>query len=78
MDRKNPSLSELFDKTHTAVMGLIELTVKNARKNGISVGICGDITSEPDKISELLKMGIDEFAVKPKNILKVRTFLESE
>ena len=78
MDRKNPSLSELFDKTHTAVMELIEQTAKNAHKNGISVGICGDIASEPDKISGLLKMGIDEFAVKPKNILKVRAFLESK
>ncbi|MBR4720943.1 MAG: phosphoenolpyruvate--protein phosphotransferase [Clostridia bacterium] len=79
MDRKNLALSELFDKTHKAVMKMIEITAKNAHKNGIKVGICGDVASEPDKIPELLKMGIDEFAVKPRNVLKVKkTVCENE
>ena len=79
MDRKNLALSEMFDKTHKAVMKMIEKTVKNAHKNRIEVGICGDIVSEEDKIPELLKMGIDEFAVKPKNVLKTKKAIwESE
>lgn len=72
MDRKNLALCELFDKTHKAVMKMIEDTVKNAHKHGIAVGICGDIAAETDKIPELLKLGIDEFVVKPRNILDVK------
>lgn len=79
MDRKNLALCELFDRTHKAVMKMIEDTAKTAHKNGITVGICGDIASETDKIPELIKMGIDEFVVKPKNILSVKkTIYESE
>ncbi len=79
MDRKNLALSDLFDRHHKAVMKMIEISAENAHKNGITVGICGDIVSDSDKIPELLKMGIDEITASPAQILRVkRAVCESE
>lgn len=79
MDRKNLALSDLFDRHHTAVMKLIEIAAENAHKNGITVGICGDIITDSDKIPELLNMGIEEFTASPAQIFGVkRAICESE
>ena len=79
MDRKNIALSDLFDRHHKAVMKMIEITAENAHKNGITVGICGDIVADSDKIPELLKMGIDEFTASPAQFVNLkRGICESE
>ena len=72
MDRQNLALAELFDLRHSALLRAIELATENAHKNGIKVGLCGAIASDGAIIPTLLRLGIDELAVKPKKLLSTR------
>lgn len=72
VDRQNPSLSEMLDMRHKSVLKMIEETVKNAHKSGITAGLCGEITGDAKILSRLLEMGIDEITVTPKRAKKSR------
>ncbi|MCR5108105.1 MAG: phosphoenolpyruvate--protein phosphotransferase [Lachnospiraceae bacterium] len=75
LDRLDERADPLFDRKHPAVRKLIEMTINNAHKEGCSVGICGEIPTDEISISELIRMGIDEIAVAPSEILPIRGFI---
>ena len=72
VDRQNADLADYYDAHHPAVLELIAMTVKNAHKAGIWVGICGELAADVNLTGEFLAMGIDELSVSPRNILAVR------
>lgn len=72
VDRGNAAVSELYDPTQPAVLRLIEATVKNAKKAGIPVGMCGEAAADPRLIPKLCEWGLDEFSVTPSSILQTR------
>ena len=72
IDRQNEDLDEFFDPYHRAVLRMIELTVKNAHKEGIWVGICGELAADTDLTEEFLSIGVDELSVSPGRVLSVR------
>lgn len=72
LDRQNQKIEQFYNPHHSAVMKLIELTVKNAHNNGVWVGICGELASDTDLTEKFLKMGIDELSVSPPYVLKLR------
>lgn len=72
LDRQNPKLEEFCDTHHEAVMRLIEFSVENAHKNGIWIGICGELAADTTLTERFLKMGVDELSVSPGFVLKVR------
>ena len=72
VDRQNAELADYYDAHHPAVLELIAMTVKNAHKAGIWVGICGELAADVSLTGEFLAMGIDELSVSPRNILAVR------
>lgn len=78
MDRQNPALAENMDMRHKAILKMIEKTIENAHKNGITVGLCGEIASDGQIIPTLLKMGIDELCVKPKKITSVQKNVQAK
>ena len=53
-------------------MSAIKMTVSNAHKHGVRVGICGEMAADTDFTKELLMMGIDELSVAPTKVLEVR------
>ena len=55
-----------------AIIKLIQQTVEGAHDAGIYCGICGDIVENEMYIPILIGLGIDEFSVETKNILKIR------
>jgi phosphotransferase system enzyme I (PtsI) len=71
-DRQNSSIGKYADTHHQAVLRLIRLTAKNARKAGITVGICGELAGDPSLTETFLRMGIDELSVSPPAILPLR------
>ena len=75
MDIQNPAICEVMDIRHKSVLKMIEQTVNNAHKNGITAGLCGKLAKDKKMLSELLKMGIDEFCVNPKNATVLRKSL---
>lgn len=72
MDRQNYLLDDFIDYSHEAVLELIKITVNNAHKQGIWVGICGELAAELSLTETFLKMGIDELSVSPSFVLGVR------
>lgn len=75
VDRGNAAVSELYDPTQPAVLRLIEMTIKNAKKAGISVGMCGEAAADTRLIQKLCEWGLDEFSVTPSSILHTRKII---
>ncbi len=71
-DRQNPRLDSFCDTHHEAVLRLIEMSAENAHKNGVWIGICGELAADTDLTETFLRMGIDELSVSPGLVLKVR------
>ena len=61
-DRQNSSLGRFFDPHHPAVLRLLRLVAENAHKNGIWVGICGELAADETLTEIFLSLGIDEHA----------------
>lgn len=72
MDRQNPKLASIYNTHHPAILRMIYITAKNAHKQGIPVGICGELAADLDLIPIFLSMGIDELSVSPDRILPIR------
>ena len=68
VDRQDQELEEYYDTHHEAVLRLIRMTVENAHKAGISVGICGELAADLTMISDFIEMGVDELSVSPDKI----------
>lgn len=75
VDRGNAAVSKLYDPTQTAVLRLIEMTIKNAKKAGIPVGMCGEAAADIRLIPKLCEWGLDEFSVTPSSILQTRKYI---
>ncbi len=72
IDRQNARLEQCYDVHHPAILRMIQTVIKNAHKEGIWVGICGELAADTSLTGEFLKMGIDELSVSPASILSVR------
>lgn len=77
VDRGNQSISQLYNQYHPAVLELIRLTIESAHKEGIWVGMCGEVAGDEKLISLLLAMGIDELSMSPSSILKARYIIRN-
>ncbi len=72
LDRQNDRLEPFYDPRHPAVLRMIEMTVKNGHKNGIWVGICGELGADLSLTEYYLNLGIDELSVAPGMVLPLR------
>lgn len=71
-DRQNPNIGDFCDTHHIAVLRLINTVVQNAHKNGIWVGICGELGADLALTDVFLAMGVDELSVTPSTVLPIR------
>lgn len=71
-DRQNDELTELCSQNIKAVLRLIKTAADNAHKNGIWIGICGELGADLSLTETFLAMGIDELSVTPSAILPLR------
>lgn len=72
IDRQQTDLDNFFDPRHPALLRLIEITVKNGHKEGIWVGICGELGADLSLTEDFLRMGVDELSVSPPAVLPLR------
>lgn len=72
MDRQNAELGCFADTHHPAVLRMIEMTVRNAHKNGIPVGICGELAADRTLTEFFIKTGIDELSVSVPKLPELR------
>lgn len=79
IDRQNAKLDCFYDAHHPAILRLLEMIATNGHKEGIWVGICGELAADPTLTDTFLKMGFDELSVSPSRILELRkNIIESE
>lgn len=72
IDRQNQNLDNFYDSHHEAILRLIKMTVENGHKEGIWVGICGELASDTTLTKTFVDMGVDELSVSPTYVLGVR------
>ncbi|NBI05862.1 phosphoenolpyruvate--protein phosphotransferase [Senegalia massiliensis] len=77
VDRMNEKIHHLYSFFSPAVLKLIKMTIDNGHKEGIWVGMCGEMAGDQKLIPILLGMGLDEFSMSPISILPARRLIRS-
>lgn len=77
VDRMNEKIHHLYSPFNPAVLRLIKMVIDNGHKEGIWVGMCGEMAGDKRIIPILLGMGLDEFSMSPISILPARKLISS-
>jgi phosphotransferase system enzyme I (PtsI) len=72
IDRADNSVAHLYDPLHPAVLHLIAFTLREAKRAGVPVSICGEMAGDPQLTRLLLGMGLTEFSMHPSQLLVVK------
>ena len=72
VDRQNANLEGFYYPHHKGLLRLIKMAADNAHKNGIWIGICGELGADMELTEVFLAMGIDELSVSPACVLTLR------
>ena len=76
-DRQNNDLGRFYDPHHLSVVRLLKMVVENAHKNGVWVGICGELGADLEMTETFLAIGVDELSVTPRAVLPLRSKIRS-
>ena len=76
-DRMSEKVSYLYQPFNPSLLRLIQMTINGAHKEGKWVGMCGEMAGEPDAISVLMGLGLDEFSMSATSILRARKIANS-
>ena len=71
-DRQNNDLGRFYDPHHLSVIRLLKMVGENAHKNGVWVGICGELGADLEMTEIFMAIGVDELSVSPRAVLPLR------
>ncbi|WP_398330058.1 phosphoenolpyruvate synthase [Vulcanococcus sp.] len=73
LDRDSALVADLFDERNAAVVELIRMAIRSAKRCGRKIGICGQAPSDHPEFAEMLvREGIDSISLNPDAVLKTR------
>jgi len=72
IDRADNAVAHLYDPLHPAVLHLITFTLREAKRAGVPVSVCGEMAGDPQLTRLLLGMGLTEFSMHPSQLLVVK------
>ncbi|MBU9134827.1 phosphoenolpyruvate--protein phosphotransferase [Burkholderia multivorans] len=72
IDRADNAVAHLYDPLHPAVLHLIAYTLREAKRAGVPVSVCGEMAGDPTLTRLLLGMGLTEFSMHPSQLLVVK------
>ena len=75
IDRQNAGLDPFLAKRHPAVLRQIKMTIDAGHRQGIWVGICGELGADLALTETFLRMGVDELSVNPVSVLPLRKII---
>ena len=77
VDRGNEKIAHLYQSFHPAVLRLIKETVDAGHRNGIWVGLCGEMAADPLATTLLVGMGVDELSTSAMAIPEIKKIIRS-
>jgi phosphotransferase system enzyme I (PtsI) len=72
VDRLNEKIAHLYQPTHPAIIRLIKMTTEAGRKNGVWVGVCGEMAGDPVLTPLLLGLGVTELSAAPSVVPQIK------
>jgi pyruvate,water dikinase len=73
LDRDSALVADLFDERNAAVVEMIRLAIRSAKRHGRKIGICGQAPSDhPDFAELLVREGIDSISLNPDAVINTR------
>ncbi len=77
VDRMNDRVAHLYKPYHPGVLMLIKHIIESAHKEGIPVGMCGEMASDPTLAVILLGFGLHHFSMNPVSIPIIKDTIRS-
>jgi len=77
VDRGNSRISYLYNSLHPSILRLLRDTVIAGHKNGIWVGICGEMPGDVYGALVLIGLGLDEFSASSYLIPEIKKIIRS-
>jgi phosphotransferase system enzyme I (PtsI) len=65
VDRADERVSRLYEPLHPAILRLVIMVVRAARRRRIPVSLCGEMASDPALLTLLVGLGLTEFSMTP-------------
>jgi phosphotransferase system enzyme I (PtsI) len=72
VDRGNKYVDQLYRAFNPGVLRFIKETIRQGHEQGVWVGMCGEMASDPLATMALIGMGLDEFSVSPVSLLVIK------
>lgn len=77
VERVNEKTAHLYDPAHPAILRMIQKTVDAAHSEGIQVGVCGEMASDPAMALLLIGLRVDELSMSSSSILAIKKMVRS-
>ena len=77
VDRNNQNVANLYSAADPAVLRLIRMAVKAAKRHSISLSVCGEMSADPVFTLLLVGLGIRSLSVTPHNIPEIKKIVRS-
>lgn len=71
-DRSDVRVQHLYDPKHPAVLKLIRMVVRGARRHGRRVAVCGEMASDAALLRVLIGLGLREFSMAATSLRQAR------
>jgi phosphotransferase system enzyme I (PtsI) len=75
VDRMNEHISHLYNPYHPAVIRMLKHTVEAAHKQGIAVGVCGELAGDVHALPIWIGLGVRDLSMSAHSILPVKNRL---
>ena len=77
MDRSNERVANLYTGAHPAVLRLMRIVVRAAKRFEVDTSICGEIAGEPEYTMLLIGIGLRTLSLVPSQIPQVKRVIRS-
>ncbi len=72
VDRMNEGIAHLYDPFHPALLRMLVRTIEAAKRQGITVGVCGELAGDLRALPIWLGLDVDEISMSAHSILLVK------
>jgi phosphotransferase system enzyme I (PtsI) len=76
VDRSDARVSQLYAPLHPAILRMVVMVRRAARRRRIPVSLCGEMASDPVVLALLVGLGLTEFSMTPAAIPLARRLLQ--